>query len=177
MNSGPGTPGVSQAMSQIEEDEEDELDLNPIDDTDLVEPTTQREVSPRSTAARLDSQTDDFQSQTTTKVVPLKRAHSASFQSNKSKRTVQDAFNRIATVYESKMADKPANNQPTPRVLAIRTLDAEYGQLNDTRFNQAIELLAVDANVEVFNALSGKRRDGWLRAKVNAKEDDEFSVD
>jgi Myb/SANT-like DNA-binding domain len=132
---GLDTPGISRSVSQgVSQLEEDELDLNPIeeDDADLVEPTTQEEVSTPSIASQLDLQTDHFQSQTTMKVVPLKRAHSASFQGNKSKRTVQDTFNRIATVYKSKMTDKPVNNQSTPRVLAIRTLNAEYKQLDDT---------------------------------------------
>jgi hypothetical protein len=73
---------------------------------------------------------------------------------------VQDAFNRIATVFESKIERKPAENRPSAKTLALTTLQAEYQGLDDTQFNQAIELLAIDANIEVFNALKGNRRDG-----------------
>jgi hypothetical protein len=109
---------------------------------------------------------DHFLSQSTTKVVPLKRAAPSSFQNSRNKRTAQDAFNRIATVFESKMEGKPADSRPTAKTLALATLQAEYKGLDDAEFNQAIELLAIDTNVEVFNALKGNRRDGWLRAKI-----------
>jgi hypothetical protein len=40
------------------------------------------------------------------------------------------------------------------------TLQAKYKKLNDAEFNKAIKLLAINANIKVFNALSGKRKDG-----------------
>jgi hypothetical protein len=129
IESGPGSEVASQATLQIVEEEEEEkenIDLDPTEDevVDLSESATQQEISTtsQSISTQLNSPSDHFLSQSTTKVIPLKRAASSSFQSSRSKRTVQDAFNRIATVFKSKMEGKLADNRPTAKTLALATL-------------------------------------------------------
>jgi hypothetical protein len=113
---------------------------------------------------------DPFESRLLTNKTPLKRVR-ASIASEKkiNKRIVPGAIGEMIDILKQERTLKGQLNGPTERIRALRTLELEYPNLAENDFNAAIELLQVDANVEIFNGLTvSKRRDAWLRSKLSS---------
>lgn len=120
----------------------------------------QSEVSNEGTRER-----DSFASRALTSTVPQKRtATIALVGGKKAKRTVQDSISDLVNIIDRR--DSPSKTL-TPRHLAIRSLQLEYPNLNNSHFRRAVALLSDDLNVEIFLALGGTRRDDWLMSRVD----------
>jgi hypothetical protein len=108
---------------------------------------------------------DSFASRALTSTVPQKRtATIVSGGGKKAKRTVQDSISDLVNIIDRR--DLPSKTS-TPRHLAIRSLQLEYPDLNNSHFRRAVTLLSDDLNVEIFLALGGTRRDDWLMSRVD----------
>jgi hypothetical protein len=144
------TPGPSQAGDGDGSDEdlaEKDIEEDAQSDTQIISPGTR------------------FKSTTLTTTVPTKRAAAiaATPRPKKNKGTMLGVFGSIATTLE-KSARETSSTAPSAKTLALRTLQAKYPNLDDDDFLKAIDV--VEAGVETFNALTGARRDAWLKRKI-----------
>lgn len=94
--------------------------------------------------------------------IPIKRAAITAVtpRRKKPKDIILEVFGDIKSTLKTVMVKDTPLTAPSAKTLALRTLQSIYPNLNDDEFVKAVDI--VDASIETFNILSGKRRDAWL---------------